>query len=753
MKNKTALSILFLLLCFFTFNENLSAQKRKAAPRRSVATAQKIVTAKTPLNLSPDEQNRLNAFYFAWETIKNNYFDQTFSGLNWDNIKKEYEPRVLTARNDAQLHNLLQEMINRLNRSHFVIIPPEVYKAIEKVKAEVKAKEDRPVSEKDEAENEESDEDEDSFFETDENSKFGIGVDLRLINDQFVIARVEKNSAAEKAGLKTGYVLERINAVALSDLLKNVEIYYANGKNIKRQLPAQVTGWFLNGTEDSEVELSYSNEIGQSKSLKIKREKLLGETISIGKNFPEQYLKYESAALNEDVGYVKFNLFALPVIEKFCASLSELKDKKALIIDLRGNSGGVLGTMVGLSGMLTDKSIDLGTQIYRIGSENMIAFTKAKNYKGKVVLLVDNQTASAAEVFASALQENNRALVVGEKTAGEALPSVSVELPTGAFLLYPIANFKTHNGNYLEGKGVEPNFVVALDKKSLLAGTDNQLEKALSVIKDDKNFTNLSENKNRIELVANIPPPPRATKVKGKVLAQVTVKLPPPPAPKEAPVGKDEKSLQIINEFINKIGGEEALNKIGSYTLKGKAEISVRGSKTELNFSSFRQKPDKYAEVLQSETTGEIREIYNGKNYLLQADFGVDREAPTQADVSRIDILSAITDLLRKDSFVSLIYQGSFDRLGVKVHLIEGKMKEGASIGLAFDVESKLLVSYIGQFYALSLGDYRSVENVKLPFYIEREHIMKINLDEIKLNPSIENAIFNKKENCFDKAN
>lgn len=752
MKIKPALSFFFLLFCFFNLADQLHAQKRKSGSRKIVA-AQTITTEQPGANLPPETQRRLSAFVFAWETIKNNYFDQKFSGLNWERVKKEYEPRVLSVKTDAELHNLLQEMINRLNRSHFVIIPPEVYQAIEKAKAEAKAKENRsPAGEDDSQIDETGNETEKDFiFENDENAKFGIGVELRVLNDQFVITRVEKNSAAAKAGLKTGFAIERVNDVALGELLKNIEIYYANVRNIKRYLPTQVVGWFLNGSEDGAVDLSYLDENQQLKNVKIKREKLEGETISLGKNFPEQHLKYETVSLNEEVGYVKFNLFALPVIEKFCSSLTTLKDKKALIVDLRGNTGGILGTLLGLSGMLTDKSIDLGTQIYKVGSENMVALAKAKNFKGKIVFLVDNQTVSAAEVFAAALQENNRALVVGEKTAGEALPSVSVELPTGAFLLYPVANFKTRNGNYLEGRGVEPNFVVALDKKALLAGTDSQLEKALSIIKDERNFLKTAENSKPPEFSAA--PPPPAAKPKGKNLATVTIKAPPYTAPKATPARKDEKSLQLIDEFFNKIGGSEAFAKIDSYALKGKVEIGIRGSKTELSFSGYRKSPDKYAEIMDSAASGEIKEIYNGKKYLLQADFGIDREMPVQTDVARIEMFSPINDLRRKDYLVSLIYQGSFDRLGRKTHIVEGKTKDGATVALAFDVESKLLVNYTGEYYSISLGEYRRIENVSLPFQIERENLMKVTLDEIKLNPAIEDDVFNKKENCFDKQN
>jgi hypothetical protein len=126
---------------------------------------------------------------------------------------------------------------------------------------------------------------------------------------------------------------------------------------------------------------------------------------------------------------------------------------------------------------------------------------------------------------------------------------------------------------------------------------------------------------------------------------------------------------------------------------------------------------------------------------------------PIQTDTSKIEILSPINNLLKKDFYKSLVYQGSFDRQGKKAHVIEAKTEEGLIIALAFDVESKLLVGYVGQFYVVSFGDYRQIGNLLLPFQIERENLMKITLDEILLNPTIDESNFNKKENCFDKAN
>jgi len=512
----------------------------------------------------------------------------------------------------------------------------------------------------------------------------------------------------------------------------------------------------LNGEKDSVVTLTCLDETEQPKEIKINREKLKGDTISIGKNYPEQFLKFETASVNDEVGFIKFNLFALPVVEKFCAALSEFKDKKAIIIDLRGNSGGILGTMVGLGGMLTEKSIDLGTSVYKVGSENMIAASKAKNFKGRIVFLVDNQTVSAAEIFAAALQENNRALVIGEKTAGEALPSVSLALQTGAVLLYPIANFKTRNGNFLEGKGVEPNFAAVLDRKSLLEGKDNQLETALRIIKEDKAFPKSLEGVITVQSGIPPPPPPPAPKPmppKGKTLAEVTIRVPSPPPPPVEVNKKDEKSLQVFAEFISKIGGEEALNKINSYSLKGSTEIAVRGTTTDLELNIFRRKPGSYAEIMQSKVIGEVREVYNGKKSFVQADYGLNRDFPFEVDAARVEIFAPINNLLKKDNYKSLNYQGIFDRQGRKAHLIEAITAENLIVALAFDVETKLLVSYVGGYYGISFGDYRPVENLLLPFHIEREGLMNINIEEIKLNPAIEEGVFAKKENCFDKTN
>jgi carboxyl-terminal processing protease len=99
-------------------------------------------------------------------------------------------------------------------------------------------------------------------------------------------------------------------------------------------------------------------------------------------------------------------------------------------------------------------------------------------------VLTDALSASTSEIFALGLQEAGRAVVVGETTAGAALPSIFKRLPTGATLQFAFADFKTPKGVRVEGRGAVPDVPVALDRRSLLAGHDPQLDAALRVARE-----------------------------------------------------------------------------------------------------------------------------------------------------------------------------------------------------------------------------------------------------------------------------
>ena len=747
-------TIAFLMIALLGFAAESSAQKKKK-PRPSVHAS---VTVYGSPQLSPDAQRRLNAFEKAWSTLNENYFDQTFGGLDWDKVRSDYQPRVSAAKTDEQVHRLITEMIGRLGRSHFAVIPPDYFDTLKVAKTTAKERERLLAAEGGVIKTplEDPEESNEELLDDNPDARYGIGVDLRLIKDQFIVTRVEPGSSAEFAGIKQGFALEKINGVSLQDLVRRIRTDYAGVRNLERYLPVQVVNWFLNGERNTAVFLTCLDADDKFVELKVDRMPLTGEKISLGARFPDQYMQFESGSLTDDIGYIKFNVFSMPLIPRFCDALTKLKDKRAIVIDLRGNIGGVLGTLVALAGMITDVPITIGTSIYKVGSEPMVAPSMAKNYKVKIVFLVDNQTVSAAEMFSAGMQENNRALVVGQRTGGEALPSVTTSLATGAVLVFPIANFLTNNGRSLEGNGVEPNFTVDLDRRSLLSGKDPQIEKALALIEDGSAFPKAASAAVSASGIAAAPPLPLLSDLPTAVKAKETVTPPPPPPRKlESPIqtaGKDARSLQILAHFADKVGGALAFKKLGSYVATGEAVIELRGTETATSVYAVRQFPDKYGLVLSVDGVGDIREIYDGKAAFLQTDYGLEKDLGDDADAAKSELFSPIFQALDADHFNSLVYKGVIENQGRKVHVIQATTTDGNIVGMAFDLLTGLLATYVSSGMIQNVSDYRKVGKISVPFALDISGVMKVHLKSVEFNSSIDRSNFERKKFCFDKA-
>ncbi len=737
-----------IVLALAVLNGGIAAQAKK--PSRN---GRKQITQAVTSSEPTPEQRRQEAFTAAWSTINEHYFDKTFSGLDWNKVRAEFQPRVKAAKTDAAFHRLLDEMLSRLGKSHLSIIVPEYFANIESAKEKARAKGEQMSAERRAAAQagpEIDEEEDDNIFGNDESERYGIGVELRMIEGRIVITRVDPYSGAVIAGLKPGYVIESINSVSVSDMIRQARIDGNSDAEIKYLFPIQLVDSFLNGDPDTTVYLTCLDESDKPSEFTVPRLGLAGQSVSISSNLPEQFLRYEARSLNPDVGYIKFNAFAIPVIEKFCASLSEFHDKKSIIVDLRGNLGGILGSMIGLSGMLSSNDLPLGTFVSRASRSPFVAQSKNKNFKGRLVILVDNLSMSAAELFTAGLQAHGRAVVVGERTGGQSLPAIWIRLATGAVMLYPIADFITPKGVSLEGKGLLPDHVVTLDRGQLLKGVDTQLEKAIAIsIVSPKGPEPVVEM--RLDRLTKLggasppPPPPRA-------VGSGTGGPPPPPVTKREIVESvsDAKSQQAIREFASAIGGYDALKAILSYEAKGRATTGSRGE-TEGDVYIARQTPDKFLMVLKSPSLGEIREIYNGKMSLLQADYGIERNLFQGTDTTRVNIFSPVFDAVDTAFLKSLKYEGEFEVEGSKRKVLSGKTAEGIPIGLSFDSSTRMLATYSSPGVLYTLSDYRQVGGVKLPFSIVMEGMISIQLSSVSLNGTLDPNTFEKVEKCFDK--
>ncbi|NOT59247.1 MAG: hypothetical protein HOP19_03370 [Acidobacteria bacterium] len=396
-----------------------------------------------------DSSNLLErTFDQVWRTVKDKHFDPTLGGVNWDQVRVRYAARLAKIKTEAELYPLLQQMLGELHQSHFQVISP----------AAVVTDDEMP------------------------SGTATTGIELQVLGTQAVISAVEPNSSAAQTGLRPGYVITKAGAHTVAGLAQKLTRSTETAA-IKRLRLERLVIARLKGEAGKSVTVQYLNEKLRPQTAQLELQPYQGEWSAAFGNFGPQPMRFESKRLANGIGYIRFNIWVTPMMAKLRAALKDFEGMPGLIIDLRVNPGGVGGMANGLSGYLLDKEASLGKMQMRSGYQNFHV-TPQKNaatpiFTGPLVILQDYGSASTSEVFAAGLQDLNRAVVIGERSAGAALPSFIEKLPKGGLFQYAIGDFKTSKGTLIEGRGVVPNLVAPPTRASLLAGRDLALEAAL----------------------------------------------------------------------------------------------------------------------------------------------------------------------------------------------------------------------------------------------------------------------------------
>ncbi len=295
-------------------------------------------------------------------------------------------------------------------------------------------------------------EDQKKQLENQLNGKYkGIGV---LIVDN-VIKQVFDNSPAAKSGVKAG---DKIIKVDGEDVRKKTatEIVNLIRKNDKKS-----TIVFLRDQKEIELTLEFS-------SLDI------------------PYVNYEK--YDGGIGYMYISGFSSSLEEQVRSALSHLEkeDIKSLIVDLRDNSGGYLSSASDVASIFLEK----GKTIYSLSDNkgDMVYHDKTSektNYP--IVVLINENSASAAEILAAALKESYGATLVGKKSYGKGKVQQTVTLEDGSMIKYTSAKWYTPNGDCIDEKGIKPDYNVELDivynkDNEIVKVNDTQLEKAKELL-------------------------------------------------------------------------------------------------------------------------------------------------------------------------------------------------------------------------------------------------------------------------------
>jgi C-terminal processing protease CtpA/Prc len=205
-----------------------------------------------------------------------------------------------------------------------------------------------------------------------------------------------------------------------------------------------------------------------------------GKLVTFG-NLPEQRIIFESRQLSSGAGYIRFNEFLDPVsiMPQVEAALKKFAKAPGVILDLRGNPGGIGIMAMGIAGFFVDKpGHKLGEMKMRESTLKFVIFPRPETYQGKLAILVDGGSASTTEILAQGLQDLERARIFGSRTAGAALPSDIVRLPNGDGFQYAQASYTSDKGRILEGNGVTPDVEVRQTQEATLAGRDLVIEAA-----------------------------------------------------------------------------------------------------------------------------------------------------------------------------------------------------------------------------------------------------------------------------------
>jgi carboxyl-terminal processing protease len=269
------------------------------------------------------------------------------------------------------------------------------------------------------------------------------------IDHRWIVNEVLPGSPAEEAGVKTGWIVVARNGEPLGE------------RTDFRPKEGEEASWDFLDENDVKVRLSPA-----AKRLSIAARQV-------------------ARVLDDGLVYLRFDEFDGPDRRWLGRELKKHAGSAGVVIDLRRNPGGETFSLGISIGEFFDRAVDCGTFVSRGGARRVKTSWQigSAEYGGRVVVLVDGATGSAAEIFAAVLQDHGRATIVGRRTAGAVLASWFYRLPDGGELQLSREDYFAPKGRRIEGAGVEPDVIVPRVLADVRAGRDRDVEAALRVLR------------------------------------------------------------------------------------------------------------------------------------------------------------------------------------------------------------------------------------------------------------------------------
>lgn len=398
-----------------------------------------------PPDAGLDAATRRAAIDYVWTTINERYHDPKLNGVDWVAARAKHEAGIVNAKSDADFWELLDKMTGELKDSHTRVHSPQQLA------------------------------DQENFRSS------SLGFIMREFAGEYYFSTVSTDSDAWWAGARVGMKVTRFDgktpAFAFAESLANVRDTSTASAKRRRAMSK-----LLVGEAGSSVAISFERFDGTPVTATLKRRVGTSPPTMTSRELPSGY------------GYIRFSGWNGGLTNRLVAAIREHQKTPGLIIDLRDNGGGSAAMVATLAQQLVKGDVDSGKRMTRTGEPVTLAWGlikpfdnsgKLKGVEGAydrpVVVLVNDASASASELFAGSLQDLGRATVVGTQTCGCLLAYFGyARIPGGGGLAYSELSFRTAKGNAIEQKGVVPDVIVEPNLQDLREARDRVLETAIA---------------------------------------------------------------------------------------------------------------------------------------------------------------------------------------------------------------------------------------------------------------------------------
>jgi carboxyl-terminal processing protease len=370
----------------------------------------------TPRALAFNEEQKL--LLQSWRLVNQSYIDQSFNQQNWWSVRQQFLKRNLHDRQDT--YKAIEEMLATLDEPFTRLLRPEQYHNLQ-------------------------------ISTAGELSGVGLQININPDTGNLEVVAPLAGSPAFVAGVETGDRILTIDGVDTGTLTLE-------------EAAARMRG--PKGSKVLLTILPYAKD-------EVLTLELVRDNISLSPVFAQLDQRGKMP-----VGYIRLSQFSANSAQEIAAAITDLEKQgsDAYILDLRSNPGGLLQAGIEIARLLLDD----GTIVYTVNRQGMLdSFTASGNAltEDPLVVLVNQGTASASEILSGALQDNGRALLVGEKTFGKGLIQSLFELPDGAGLAITVAKYETPNHHDIHKLGITPDTVISQNPISYQEiGTENDLQ-------------------------------------------------------------------------------------------------------------------------------------------------------------------------------------------------------------------------------------------------------------------------------------